>query len=129
MARSYLNAYNGGLIKVGNRVNVNTNVRIDAAEKGEIIIGNDVLIGPNVVIRASNHVYDRLDIPIREQGHSGGRIVIEDDVWIGANAVITPNVTIGKGAVVAAGAVVVHNVDPYDIVGGVPAKTIANRKA
>jgi acetyltransferase-like isoleucine patch superfamily enzyme len=65
---------------------------------------------------------------IREQGHSGGKIVIEDDVWIRANAVITPDVIIGKGAVVAAGAVVTSDVPPYQIVGGVPAKTIANRK-
>lgn len=128
MARSYLYAINDGFIRIGNWLSANTNVLIDASDKGEIIIGNDVLIGPNVVIRASNHVYDRMDIPIREQGHSGGEIVIEDDVWIGANAVITPDVIIGKGAVVAAGAVVTSDVPPYQIVGGVPAKTMANRK-
>jgi galactoside O-acetyltransferase len=86
-----------------------------------------VLIGPNTVIRASNHNYNRVDIPIRDQGHSGGKIVIEDDVWIGSNAVITPDVVIGKGAIVGAGAVVVHDVSPYDIVGGVPAVTIGKR--
>ena len=128
MARSYLYALNDGFISIGNRLISNTNVLIDASDRGEIIIGNDVLIGPNVVIRASNHVYDRIDIPIREQGHSSGRIIIEDDVWIGSNAVITPDVVIGKGAIVAAGAVVVHDISPYDIVGGVPATTIGNRR-
>lgn len=115
-------------MRIGNWVSVNTNVQIGAADSGEIIIGNDVLIGPNVVIRASNHVYDRVDIPIREQGHSGGKIVIEDDVWIAANAVVLPDVVIGKVAVVAAGAVVTSDVPPYQIVGGVPSKIIANRK-
>jgi galactoside O-acetyltransferase len=128
MARSYLYAINDGFMRIGNRLSANTNVLIDASDKGEIIIGNDVIIGPNVVIRASNHVYDRVDIPIREQGHSGGKIVIEDDVWIAANAVVLPDVVIGKGAVVAAGAVVTSDVPPYQIVGGVPAKKIANRK-
>jgi galactoside O-acetyltransferase len=127
MARSYLYALNNGFISIGNRLSGNTNVLIDASDGGKITIGNDVLIGPNVVIRASNHAYERVDIPIREQGHSGGKIVIEDDVWIGANAVITTNVVIGKGAIVAAGAVVVHDVSPYQIVGGVPAITIGKR--
>ena len=128
MARSYVYAHNGGFVRIGNWVSVNTNVQIGAADSGEIIIGNDAIIGPNVVIRASNHVYDRVDIPIREQGHSGGKIVIEDDVWIASNAVVLPDVVIGKGAVVAAGAVVTSDVPPYKIVGGVPAKIIANRK-
>lgn len=128
MTRSYVYAHNGGFVRIGNWVSVNTNVQIGAADSGEIIIGNDVLIGPNVVIRASNHVYDRVDIPIREQGHSGGKIVIEDDVWIAANAVVLPDVVIGKVAVVAAGAVVTSDVPPYQIVGGVPSKIIANRK-
>ena len=128
MTRSYLYAINGGFMRIGNGLSANTNVLIDASDNGEIIIGNDVIIGPNVVIRASNHVYDRMDIPIREQGHSGGKIVIEDDVWIAANAVVLPDVIVGRGAVVAAGAVVTSDVPPYQIVGGVPAKTIANRK-
>jgi len=127
MTRSYLYAHNNGFISIGHRFSGNTNVLIDASNKGKIMIGNDILIGPNVVIRASNHVYDRADIPVREQGHSGGNIVIEDDVWIGSNVVITPDVVIGKGAIVAAGAVVVHNVNSYDIVGGVPAITIGKR--
>jgi galactoside O-acetyltransferase len=127
LARSYLYALNNGFISIGHRLSANINVLIDASDGGKITIGNDVLIGTNVVIRASNHAYDRVDIPIREQEHSGGKIVIEDDAWIGSNAVITPDVVIGKGAIVAAGAVVVHDVSPYQIVGGVPAVTIGKR--
>ena len=128
MARSCLRTLNNGSISIGHRTISNTNVLIDASYGGEIGIGNDVLIGPNSVVRACNHVYDRVDIPIREQGYSSGRIIIEDDVWIGSNVVITPDVVIGKGAIVAAGAVVVHDVSSYDIVGGVPAVTIGNRR-
>ena len=56
-----------------------------------------------------------------------GEIIINDDVWIGSNAVILPNCTIGKGAIIAAGAVVTKNVDSYTVVGGVPAKLIKRR--
>ncbi len=127
MARSSLYALSNASLRIGHRLSGNTNVLIDASDGGKINIGNDVLIGPNTVIRASNHVYDRIDIPIREQGHSGGNIVIGDDVWIGANVVITPDVVIGRGAIVAAGAVVVHDVNSYDIAAGVPAITISKR--
>ena len=58
-----------------------------------------------------------------------GDIFIEDDVWISANSVILPNCRIGKGAIIAAGAVVINNVDSYSIVGGVPAKEIRRRES
>lgn len=119
-----LYAHNNGFIKIGDRVNINGNVILGAADNGEIVIGNDVAIGPNVVIRASNHKYTHKDIPISKQGHTGGKIIIEDDVWLGANVVVLPNLTIGKGAVIGAGAVVNRDISPYALAGGVPAKVI-----
>ena len=62
------------------------------------------------------------------QGHLYGEIVIEDDVWIAANCTITPGTRIGHGAVVGAGAVVTRDVEPYAIVGGVPAHVIGSRR-
>ena len=105
---------------------INRGVFITAPDK--IIIGNDVLIGPYTVINSGNHNYSNPDISIREQGHIFKPIVIEDDVWIGANSSILAGVTIGKGAVVGAGAVVTKNVNPYTVVGGVPATFIKERK-
>ena len=119
-----LHAHNNGSIRLGHRTHINKNVILGAADDGEIVIGNDVLIGPNVVMRASNHRYLRKDVPINKQGHTGGKILIEDDVWIGANAVILPDVVIGKGAIVGAGSVVVKSIPPYALAGGVPAKVI-----
>ncbi|MFA5339135.1 MAG: DapH/DapD/GlmU-related protein [Candidatus Omnitrophota bacterium] len=119
-----LYANDNGTIKIGNGVNMNSNVIIGAANDGEIILGDNVAIGPNVVLRASNHIYGRKDIPINKQGHTGGRIVVEDDVWIGANAVVLRNVTIGKGAVIGAGAVVNRDIPPGALACGVPAKVI-----
>lgn len=115
-------------IRIGDRVGLNYNVMINADEGGEITIQDNVLIGPNVVMRSSGHRYEDVHIPIREQGHHAGKIVIKEDAWIGANAVILPDVVVGKGAVVGAGAVVTRDVADYDIVGGVPARRIASRK-
>jgi galactoside O-acetyltransferase len=117
----------GERIVIGDDVHVNSNAMISADLGGVIEIGNDVQVGPNVVMRASNHEFADPDTPIRLQGHRPGRIVVGEDVWIGANAVLVPGVTIGRGAVVAAGAVVTHDVEPLAIVGGVPAKRIGTR--
>lgn len=117
-------ANEGGTLIVGDRVSFNTNVFVGASNGGEITIGNDVLIGPNVVLRASNHRYEDRSVPINRQGHQPGRIVIEDDVWIGANAVILDKAVIRRGAIVAAGAVVKHEIPAYSLAGGVPAKVL-----
>ena len=116
------------VLEIGNRVAFNSNVMVNADREGKIIIGNNVIFGPNVVLRTSNHRFDNPDIPIRDQGHKSGVIRIDDDVWIGSNAVILPDVNIAKGAIVAAGAVVSKDVEAYSIVGGVPAKVISKRK-
>jgi len=114
-------------IEIGNNVSLNANVMINADRGGSITIGDNVIIGPNVVLRSSNHKFNTTQIPIREQGHESGRIIIKEDVWIGANVVVLPNVTIGKGTVVGAGAVVNKDVEEYSIIGGVPAKVISKR--
>ena len=90
-------------------------------------MGNDVLVAPNVVMRASDHVFDDVTKPIAEQGHTGREIIVEDDVWLSSNVTVVGGVRIGKGAVVAAGAVVTKDVAPYTVVGGVPARFIKNR--
>lgn len=120
-------AHDRGCISIGDHFVTNRNVLIDASQGGCIKIGNDVFIAPNVVIRASNHSFQRTDLPMRLQGHTAGVIVIEDDVWIAANSVIVPNVRIGKGSIIAAGSVVTQDIPPYSIVGGVPAKIIRSR--
>jgi len=118
---------NEARIKIGNNVSFNCNVMVNADVRGTIIIEDNVLIGPNVVIRASGHRYEDIDMPIREQGHRKGRIVIKSGVWISANAVILPNVIVGRGSIVGAGAVVAKDVNDFEIVGGVPAERIGSR--
>jgi galactoside O-acetyltransferase len=114
-------------ISIGNGVTFNVNVMVNADTMGEIVIGDDCMIGPNTVFRSANHEFSDPSIPIRQQGHRKGFILIGSGVWIGANCVILPDVHIGKGAVIAAGAVVTKDVQDFEIVAGVPAKKIGIR--
>lgn len=94
---------------------------------GSITIGNNVRIAPHVMMLGANHIFDDVTIPISKQGLRRKSIVIEDDCWIAGRANIMAGVTIGKGSVVAAGAVVTKDVPPYSVVAGVPAKVIKMR--
>lgn len=116
-----------GRLEMGNNIRINSNTCIGASDGGKIIIGDNVLIAQNVVLRASDHGHSSIDIPIIQQGHTGGEIIIEDDVWIGANSVITRNVTIGSHSIIGAGSIVTKDVEPYSIVGGSPARLISKR--
>lgn len=91
---------------------------------GPVSIGNHVNLAQGITVSALNHNFSDTTKRIDEQGISTSQIIIEDDVWIGANAVILAGVRIGSHSVVAAGAVVTHDVPPNTLVGGVPAKVI-----
>lgn len=112
-------------ISIGDRSELGTRCMIH----GNVFIGSNVIMGPDVKIYARNHKYDRTDIPIRDQGKEYLKTSIGDDVWIGANSIITAGVTVGNHVIIAAGAVVTKNVPDYAIVGGVPANIIKFRKA
>jgi acetyltransferase-like isoleucine patch superfamily enzyme len=96
--------------------------------QGGVYIGNDVYTGPMVQIVAVNHVYNDLSRPIREQGITAQGIVIEDDVWLGAGAAVLDGVTIGRGSVIGAGAVVAGDIPPYSLAIGTPARPVKNRR-
>ncbi|WP_301827789.1 DapH/DapD/GlmU-related protein, partial [uncultured Parabacteroides sp.] len=117
-------------ISIGNDVYIGPDARFIATES-RIYIGSKILFGPNVTIIGGDHRITDVGIfmfDITEKGVGDDLDVhIEDDVWIGANVTILKGVTIGRGSVIAAGSVVVRDVDPYSIVGGIPAKLIKYR--
>lgn len=115
-----------GKLSIGENSFIGSNSTIGVNDS--ITIGKDVMIAQYVSIRDTDHCFDRLDVPMNQQGITSSAIVIKDNVWLGHGAIITKGVTIHSGAVIAAGAVVTKDVEEYSIVGGVPAKFIRSRR-
>ena len=107
----------------------NSGIGINCVVPSNIKIGKNVLMGPKVYILQFNHKFDKIDIPIREQGYSPKlKTVIEDDCWIGRQVIFTPGRTLKKGSIVAAGTVLCKDFPEYSIIGGNPSKLIKSRK-
>lgn len=119
-----------GTVSVGNDVYIGPGANFSAS-KSSITIGNKVMFGPNVTIMGGDHnigVVGKYMFDVKEKMPENDLpVVIEDDVWVGCNVTILKGVTIGQGAIVAAGSVVITSVEPYSIVGGLPAKKISQR--
>ena len=108
----------------------NSGLGVNCEVPSNIIIGKNVMMGPNVFIIDANHQFDRIDIPMCEQGNSESKqTIIEDDIWIGRQVIFTPGRTVKKGSIIAAGTVLTKDFPEYSIVGGNPAKLIRSRLA
>lgn len=127
---SYMGLSYSPNIIIGNNVCFNTDCHVGSINRIEI--GNNVLIGSRVLITDHDHgrsdESDLLLPPIRRPLYSKGPTIIGDDVWIGEGACVLAGLTIGKGAIIAANAVVTKDIAPYSIVGGVPAREIKRMK-
>jgi len=129
----YIEPGRGCTISIGHRTSLQSRCQI----RGDVTIGDNVLMAPNCFLSSGKHMYDYLpELTIREQdkryfqdyGKSySNPIKVGNDVWLGINSVILPGVTIGDGSIIGANAVVTKDVEPYSVVGGVPAKLIKKR--
>lgn len=142
-----IRSHGNSLISIGNNVRLDRGIRILAAnwaaiqiEDGvkvglytvmnggdSISIGKKALVSGFVYLQTSMHGYGDKNLPVQEQGYVHAPVVLEEDAWLGTHVVILPGVTIGKGAVVGSNAVVTKNVEPFCVVGGIPAKLIKER--
>lgn len=107
-------------ISIGNNCVINRNCYLDG--RVGVAIGNNVNVSFEACVLSLHHDHNDPTFPA-----VGGVVTIRDHAWIGARAIILPGVTIGEGAVVAAGAVVAKNVGDFEVVGGVPARVIGHR--
>ena len=98
-----------------------------ASPNATINIGENCMISYEVHIRTDTHNHDDATKPMIAQGNSQSSITIEDDVWIGYGAQIMPGTTIGRSSIIGAGAVVTHDIPPYSVAVGVPARIIRSR--
>ena len=114
----------GSGISIGDNSGIGINARIS----GPVEIGQNVMMGPDVMIYTSDHKYQDVSVPMIQQGSTEKqKVIIEDDVWIGARVIILKGVHIKKGAIIGAGSVVTKDVLEYEIVAGNPAKLIKRR--
>lgn len=120
-----LKAYHYNKMRIGQDTWIGQDCFFHSA--GGIDIGNEVGIGPKVSIITSQHRPNKKEIPVLLSELEFGRVIIENGSDIGVNSTILPGVTIGKGSIIAAGAVVNKDVPPFEIWGGVPAKKIGER--
>ena len=119
-----------GTIYLGNNIQLGSGAFLSAINTF-IRIGNKVMFGPQVALIAGNHntsVIGAFMLDVKDKCQADDQpIIIEDDVWIGFRTTVLKGVTIGRGSIVAAGAVVTNNVPRYAIVAGVPARVIQMR--
>jgi acetyltransferase-like isoleucine patch superfamily enzyme len=134
-------------MRIGTQTNVCTNVKILNRElsRDQIIIGNNCVINPECLLDGRTGkiiIKDNVDIArgtwiytLEHDPHSDyhvlkhGDVTIEENVWIASRVIILPGVTIGRGSVIASGAVVTKDIPPMSIAGGIPAKVIGERKS
>lgn len=118
----------GSRIALGARVVIGENTRLWAGpEQARILIGEDTIIGPNVLLSAANYRFGEGQ-PIHRQAMRAADIEIGEDVWIGGGAIILAGCRIGRGAVIGAGSVVTRDVAPFAIVAGAGLRQIGQRR-
>jgi len=121
---NFANAQN---LVIGDRVRISANVYLwPGPGTAKIVLHDDVMIGPNVMISAANYRYND-GSPVTDQAMNEADIVIGRDVWIGYGAVILAGAEIGEGAIISAAAVVRGQIPPYAIVSGNPGKIVGRR--
>ena len=122
---SILHPYNGKIV-IGKNVGINHYCIIYGM--GGVIIGDNVMMATSCIISASNHNFERTDIPMIQQGVTCRGIKIGNDVWLGARAVVLDGVEIGEGSVIGAGSVVSKSIPAYSVAVGVPAQVVKRRE-
>lgn len=119
-------------ISVGHHVYFGGDTRV-LTTRAKLMIGNYVMFGPGVTVITGDHRTDVLgkymtELTDNDKLPENDRdVVIEDDVWLGANCTVLKGVTIGRGSIVAAGALVTKSCPPYSVIGGVPARVLKSR--
>jgi acetyltransferase-like isoleucine patch superfamily enzyme len=116
----------GPSIIIGDRSFIGAGCEFNVRKR--VQLGADCLISSGCKFIDHDHAATRRHVPIaRQMGGAEAAIILEEDIWLGVNVVVLKGVTIGRGSIVAAGAVVTRSIDPHEIWAGVPARKIGER--
>jgi acetyltransferase-like isoleucine patch superfamily enzyme len=120
-----LSCKNGNIV-IGDRANLGFNCEIFSAS--HVRVGKSVLMAAYTYLVGGDHLYDRIDVPVLEQGRIARGIDVDDNAWLGTHVVVTDGSRIGRDAIIGAGAVVVGEIPPFAIATGIPAKVVRDRR-
>ncbi len=126
LGRNTILSCKNGNIVIADGANIGFNTEIFSAST--VTIGRKVLIAAYTYLVGGDHLYDRVDVPVLDQGRTAAGIEVGDHVWLGAHVVVTDGATIGRDAIVGAGAVVVGAIPEFAIAVGAPARVVRDRR-
>lgn len=127
IGRNTILSCKNGSIEIDERANLGFNCEIFSA--GSVRVGKEVMLAAYVYLVGGEHIHDRADVSVLQQGRRSRGIAVEDGSWIGTHAVVDDGVRIGINAIIGAGAVVLSDVPDYFIAAGVPARPVRDRRA
>lgn len=120
-----------GLSQIGAGIWIGRNSSMDAfafvGAGGGVRVGENVLMGQHVSFHAENHGFERIDVPIKDQGVTRSGIIVEDDCWIGSNVTFLDGAHVGRGSVIGAGSVITGSIPPLSVAVGIPARAVRKR--
>ena len=120
-----LSCKNGDIV-IEDNANIGFNSEIFSASR--VRLGKNALVAAYTYLVGGDHLYDRVDVPVGQQGRTARGIDVGDNVWLGAHVVVTDGSRIGRDVIVGAGAVVVGEIQEFGIATGVPAKIVRDRR-
>jgi acetyltransferase-like isoleucine patch superfamily enzyme len=120
-----LSCKNGDII-IDDHANLGFNCEIFSASR--VRVGRSILMAAYTYLVGGDHLYDRVDIPVLEQGRTARGIDVDDNVWLGTHVVVTDGSRVGRDAIIGAGAVVVGEIPEFAIAAGIPAKVMRDRR-
>jgi acetyltransferase-like isoleucine patch superfamily enzyme len=120
-----LSCKNGDIV-IDDHANLGFNCEIFSASR--VRVGKNILMAAYTYLVGGDHLYDRVDIPVLQQGRTARGIEVDDNVWLGTHVVVTDGSTIGRDAIIGAGAVVVGEIPEFAIATGIPAKVVRDRR-
>ena len=115
-----------GDIEIGDRTNISFNCAVFSCSR--VRLGINTLVAGYTYLAGGDHLYDRIDIPVPDQGRTATGIEIGENVWLGAHVVVADGATIGRDAIIGTGALVMGKIPSYHVAVGMPARTIKDRR-
>ena len=127
IGRNTILSCKNGDIEVDDRANIGFNCEIFSG--GRVRLGKNTLVAAYTYLVGGDHVHDRTDLPVLDQGRVAQGIEVDDNVWLGAHVVVSDGARVGRDAIIGAGAVVRGEISPFQVAAGVPAQVIRDRRS